>query len=96
MSEIQIVCPKCNGTKSYLGLPPAKFGDGSLDPVPMCAKCDIQMYDPVLRKKTVKANRRRHNRVANANIFGEFGLMLFKTGAVALLFFTIYLYFTSK
>jgi hypothetical protein len=54
MSEIQIVCPKCNGTDSYMGLPTANLKGQMQDrPVHLCRKCDIRMYDPKVAAKKV-------------------------------------------
>jgi hypothetical protein len=54
MSEIEIVCPKCNGTDSYMGLPTANIKGQMQDrPVHLCRKCDIRMYDPSLATKKV-------------------------------------------
>ena len=54
MSEIQIVCPKCNGTDSYMGLPTANLKGQMQDrPVHLCRKCDIRMYDPKVAAQNV-------------------------------------------
>lgn len=83
----QVVCPKCNGNKGYLGVPPARSGDWLQNPVPMCSKCDIQMYDPVLRKKTVEINR-RNARLANfGNNFQDFFIGVCIFGIIAIIFF---------
>ena len=87
----QVVCPKCNGNKGYLGVPPARSGDWLQNPIPMCSKCDIQMYDPVLRKKTVEANRREYNRIINSDKAGDFVFQLFMFGIAAIFIYGFYL-----
>ena len=44
MSEVQVVCPKCNGTDSYMGFPTSYIKGQMKQRVHLCRKCDIRMH----------------------------------------------------